>query len=223
MFAPLLVGAAISGAAAAGSLVQHYRQQLGPLTLAEVRALRSLPVTPIAEAREGFVKIVGVIGCEHPIDGLFGQVPLAVREAHFYGYEGSGVKARRVLHRVERSDRSFWIEDETGRVTLDPSRCRIDFESEGADGESMAEEHRLRLGERVALLGVVKQGMALARHPLRRSQVEVSGTRLEFEGEPVVTWRTEPEVQPRLLPSVGGVALGASTVGMAVLGALLRV
>jgi hypothetical protein len=39
----------------------------------------------------------------------------------------------------------------------------------------------------------------------------------------VLTWRTEPEVMPRLLPPTGGMALSASTVGMAVLGALLQI
>ena len=34
--------------------------------------------------------------------------------------------------------------------------------------------------------------------------------------------QTEPEVYPRLFPPVGGMALSAGTLGMAVLGALLR-
>lgn len=223
MFAPLLVGAAVSGAAAAGSLVQHYKQQLGPLTLFEVRALRTLPVTAISEARSGFVKLEGVVGCESPITGFFGQIPLAVREIHAYGYDGHGVKARRVLSRVERSESLFWIDDETGRVSIDPRQCRIDFESEGADGDSMLEEHRLRVGERVALLGEIRDGFGLAQHPLRWAPSDTPGRSLTFVGEPVVTWRTEPEVQPRLWPSGGAMALGASTVGMAILGAILQV
>jgi len=63
MFVPLLVGAAVSGAATVGALVQHYRHEFGPMSLAEARALASLPETSILDAREGLVKLVGVLGC----------------------------------------------------------------------------------------------------------------------------------------------------------------
>ena len=222
MFPPLLVGAVVSGLATVGSLTQYYRQQLGPMTLAEVRALERLPVTPIGHATGGFVKFVGVLGCEHPTLSIHGAIPAAVREVHHYTVEGRGVRARRVLARVERSDNEFWVEDDTGRVRLDPAHCRIDFEADGGDGESLVDELRLRVGERVAVLGEVERGAALARHPMRLAQTSIHEA-LRFVKPPVVTWRTEPEVMPRLLPPTGGVALSASTVGLAVLGALLQI
>lgn len=222
MFPPLLVGAVVSGLATIGSLTQFYRQQLGPMTLSEVRALGRLTPTPIAHATAGLVKLVGTLGCEHPSLSVQGAVPTAVRELHHYAVEGRGLGARRVLVRVERSDEPFWVEDETGRVMLDPARCRIDFEADAGEGESLVDELRLRLGERVAIIGEVERGAVLAQHPMRRSQAS-AGEGLRFVRPPVVTWRTEPEVMPRLLPPTGGVALSASTVGMAVLGALLQV
>ena len=222
MFPPLLVGAIVSGLATVGSLRQFYRQQLGPMTLREVRALEHLSPTPIAHASTGLVKLVGTLGCEHPGISLQGGVATAVREVHHYAVEGRGLRARRVLLRVERSEEAFWIEDDTGRVTLDPAHCRIDFEADSGEGEGLVDELRLRLGERVAIIGEVQRGAVLAQHPMRRSQAS-AGEALRFVHPPVLTWRTEPEVMPRLLPPTGGVALSASTVGMAVLGALLQI
>lgn len=222
MFPPLLVGAVVSGLATVGSLAQFYRQQLGPMTLAEVRALEQLSPTPIAHATRGLVKLVGTLGCEHPSVSFQGGLATAVREVHHYAVEGRGLRARRVLVRTERSESPFWIEDDTGRVMLDPAGCRIDFEADTGEGESMVDELRLRVGERVAIIGEVERVATLAPHPMRRSSATV-GEGLRFVKPPVVTWRTEPEVMPKLLPPTGGVALSASTVGMAVLGALLQI
>ena len=222
MFPPLLVGAVVSGLATIGSLRQFYRQQLGPMTLREVRALEHLSPTPIAHATTGLVKLVGTLGCEHPGVSLQGGLATAVREVHHYAVEGRGLRARRVLLRVERSEEPFWVEDDTGRVMLDPAHCRFDFEADSGEGESLVDELRLRLGERVAIIGEVQRGAVLAQHPMRRSQASAADA-LRFVRPPVLTWRTEPEVMPRLLPPTGGMALSASTVGMAVLGALLQI
>ena len=111
MFAPLLVGSALAGAATVGGLVQHYRRQLGPMTLAEVRALRRLEPTPIALAREGLVKLVGCVGCDLPVRSLHGDALVAVREVHHYTFDS----AVRILTRLERTTGAFWIE-EIGRA-----------------------------------------------------------------------------------------------------------
>lgn len=221
MFAPLLVGAAVSGAATVGALIQHYRQEFGPMSLAEARALAAMPVTSIASAKEGLVKLVGAVGCDVPVRSLYGDSLAAAREVHHYAMEGRGLRAVRRLARVERTEHAFWVDDGTGRVALHPARCRIDFEAEGADAESMIEEHRLRVGERVAVIGRVRRVEQLAPHPMRE-QPRQGDHALQFLDAPLVTWRTEPEVFPRLRPPAGGIALSAGSVGMAVLGALLR-
>lgn len=221
MFLPLLVGATVSGVATVGALIQHYRHEFGPMTLAEARALAAMPETPIAEATAGLVKLVGVLGCDFPLRTLYGDALSAVREVHHYTMEGSGLRATRVRSTIERSESAFWVDDGTGRVSLDPAGCRIDFEREGADPESMIEEHRLRVGERVAIIGEVRRVEQLAQHPMRQRPHEGDRT-LQFVGAPLVTWRTEPEVFPRLRPPVGGVALSAGSVGMAVVGAMLQ-
>jgi hypothetical protein len=218
MFAPLLVGSALAGAATVGGLVQHYRRQLGPMTLAEVRALRGLAPTPIALAREGLVKLVGTIGCEAPLRSVHDESLVAVREVHHYTFDGTV----RLLTRVERSAAAFWVEDDSGRVDLDPVAARIDFETDGSEGESTLEELRLRLGERVAVLGTVRRDPLTAFHPMRHAQSRADRG-LRFVAPPLVTWRTEPEVYPQLRPPAGAAALSVSSVALAVLGAVLQV
>lgn len=222
MFAPLLVGSALAGVASVGRLVQHYRQQLGPMTLADVRALERAPVTPIGEARDGFVKLVGTLGSDEPVRSLYGDALAAVREVRHYAVEGRGALGARVLSRVEAPTHSFWVEDETGRVVLDPAQSRLDYEVDTSESEPMVEELRLRVGERVAVLGVARRDVALSHHPMRRSPVQADGG-LRFVSPPLVTWRTEPEVYPRLRPPAGGVALSASTVVLAVLGSIVQI
>ena len=120
------------------------------------------------------------------------------------------------------AQKPFWVEDDSGRISLDPSSARIDFEIEDADSEPMIDELRLRVGERVAVLGQVRREVAVSHHPMRRSAVQAERG-LQFVSAPLVTWRTEPEVYPRLVPPAGAAALSASTVALAVLGAILRV
>ncbi len=222
MFPPLLLGAVVSGAATVGSVVQHYRRQLGPMTVAEARQLARLPVTSIARARDGLVKLVGTVGCDTPVHGLYNPVSVAVREVHYYDVDGRGARARKVLARTDRTTQVFWVEDDTGRVEIDPMRARIDHEIEGADSESGVEEHWIRVGERVAVIGTVHRATALGHHPMRQPSVRVENE-LQFVAPPLVTWRTEPEVYPRLAPPAGGLALSVGTVCLAVLGAILQV
>ncbi len=221
MFVPLLVGSALAGAATVGGLVQHYKRQLGPMTLADVRALTTLEPTPIALCREGLVKIVGTLGCDTPERSLYGDALVAVREVRHYATEGRGAAATRVLSRVDRSSAPFWIEDDSGRISLDPLAARIDYELDETELEPMIEELRLRLGERVVVLGDARREVTVSHHPMRRSAVQTERG-LHFIAPPLVTWRTEPEVYPKLLPPAGSAALSASTVALAVLGALLR-
>lgn len=222
MFAPLLVGSALAGAATVGSLVQHYRRQLGPMTLADVRALARLPATPIGLCGDGLVKIVGTLGCDAPMRSLDDDALVAVREVHHYTIEGRGPSAARILSRVERSTTAIWIEDESGRIALDPGQARIDYEVEGGDHEMLVEELRLRVGERVAVIGEVRREEAVMQHPMRRS-VALYDRGVRFVSPPLITWRTEPEVYPKLLPPAGATALSASSVALAILGAVLRV
>lgn len=221
MFEPMIVGAVVGGTASALSLVHHYRQQLGPMTLREARLLARMPVTPIADARGGMVKVVGVVGAAITATSYYHRVPCAALELMHYDVVDAKGGPRRVLLRTERHVHPFWIEDESGRVAIDPDRVRLDYEVEGADLASTIEERRIRVGERVAVLGHIQRAMPRLAVPMRDAATNVDQS-AEFAGRPLVTWRSEPEVYPRLSPPAGGMALSASSIGLAVLGAILR-
>lgn len=221
MFPPMLVGAVVGGAASALSVLHHYRQQLGPMTVREARLLAKLPQTPVAHARAGLVKLVGKVGAATAIQSYYHRVDCVALELHHYDVIESQTGPRRVLVRKEIDARPFWIEDETGRIAIDPTKVRIDYEIEGSDLDSTIEEHRIRVGEQVAVLGVVRRAGPQLSQPMRRASTNFEEG-LELTPDALVTWRTEPEVYPRLSPPTGGLALGAGSIGMAVLGSLLN-
>jgi hypothetical protein len=217
----MLVGAVVGGAASCLSILHHYRQQLGPMSVREARQLASLPITPIAHARQGLVKLLGVVGASTTETSYYHRCACAVLELHHYQVLDTTSGPRRVLIRKETRLNPFWIEDETGRMAIDPTLARIDYEVEGSDLESTIEEHRIRVGERVAILGVVRRSGPQLTQPMRAASTNFDQG-LEFVGQPLITWRSEPEVYPRLSPPPGGVALSAGSIGMAVLGSLLN-
>lgn len=221
MFPPMLVGAVVGGAASALSLVNHYRQQLGPMTVREARMLPKMEITPIALARTGLVKLVGKVGATTTVQSYYHRVDCVALDLHHYDIVDSASGPRRVLVRKESTLRPFWIEDDSGRLAIDPAKVRIDFEIEGADVESTIEEHRIRVGEQVVVLGHVRRAGPQLSQPMRRASTNFDDG-VELAEGALLTWRTEPEVYPRLGPPTGGLALGAGSVGMAVLGALLN-
>ena len=221
MFPPMLVGAVVGGAASWLSLLHHYRQQLGAMTVREARQLASLDTTPIDRAYQGLVKLEGVVGADVVETSYYHRTPCAALELHHYQVVDTRTGPRRLLVRKESKLHPFWIEDETGRVAIDPARARIDFEVEGGDLESTIEEHRIRVGERVAVLATVRRSVPQLTQPMRKASSNFESG-LEFLGPPLVTWRSEPEVYPRLIPPTGGVVLSAGSIGMAVLGSLLN-
>jgi hypothetical protein len=221
MFAPMILGALVGGTASAVSVLSHYRHQLGAMTLREARQLARLPTTPIALATGGLVKLIGVAGSSVSVPSYYHRVPCVCLELHHYEVQSSAGGPRRVLVRTERERHPFWIEDDSGRIAIDPQHTRIDFEVEGGELENAMEEHRIRAGERVAVLGVVRKTSPRLARPMRDASTDlVNG--LEFVGQPLLTWRSEPEVYPRLRPPPGGVALSAGSVGLAVLGSILN-
>lgn len=220
VFAPMIAGALVGGVASVMQLGNHYRSQLGPMTVREARDLEKLPVTTIAAARDGLVKIKGkVIGSATEMS-YYDRVPCVALELEHYEVQDSLHGAKRVLLRAEKWAHPFFIEDETGRLQLDPKHTRIDYIRQGTDYESTIEEHTLRVGETVLLLAEVRRRDQRMLHPMRQSQMSIDSG-LELIGSPLVTWRSEPEVLPRLAPPTGGLLLTAGSAALSVIGALL--
>lgn len=218
----MLVGAAVGGVASCLSMVNHYRQVLGPMTFREARQLSKLPVTPIAEAASmgTLVKMVGTVGTRVPRMSYYHRVPCAVLELRYYEVLNE-TPPRRVLLSKDSHLEPFWIEDDTGRLVINPVEVRIDFEVEGSELENTVEEHRIRVGERVVVLGRVRRVEPVLTQPMRQAPVSHDH---QFEAMPgsLVSWRSEPEVCPRLFPPVGGMALSIGSIGLAVLGTILN-
>jgi len=221
MFQPLLLGAAVGGVAAALRLRRYYHGQLGVLTVGQARELSSLPVTPIAMARDGRVKIVGRVGTAHPVFSYYHRTPCAVLELWHYEWVRGLGPTQRVLSRREVQAAPFWIEDATGIAAIDPATACIDYEIEGGESHSTLEERRLRVGDNVAVVGIVRHGGPRLAHPMRTAADRVDQA-LHFEPGPLVTWRSDPGLHPSLVPPTAGIALGLASVGMAILGAVVE-
>jgi hypothetical protein len=220
MFGPMIAGAACAGVAGVLSLRNHYRAQLGAMTALEARRLASMPVTPIRQAGDGYVKIAGVIVGDAVTYSYYHRVPCVALKLDHYEVHDAIDGPRRLLVRSEHSLHPFFIEDETGRLAIDPVVARIDYEVEGLGSESTVEERRLRVGDSVLVLAHVRRSGPRIVHPMRHPQ-SITESSLEIVGSPLVTWRSEPEVFPRLTPPTGGVLLSAMSAACGALGALL--
>lgn len=220
MFGPMLLGAVAAGFAGAMSLRNHYRAELGPMTAREARMLARMKTTPIAQAREGLVKLAGRVVGSVTEPSYYHRVPCVALELEHYEVRDSVNGPRRMLIRSEKKMHPFFVEDETGRVEVDPKTARIDFEREGTDLESTIEEHRLRDGETVIILAEVRRVGPRVVHPMRHAQNNIESG-LEIVGSALVTWRSEPEVLPRLSPPTGAMVLSAASAAFGALGAVL--
>jgi|LNFM01.1.fsa_nt_gb hypothetical protein len=220
MFGPMIVGAAVAGAAGVMSLVNHYRGQLGPMSAREARLLASMPITPIAQARGGLIKIAGRVVGSVTERSYYHRVPCVALQLDHYEVRDSVNGPQRMLLRSEKKLHPFFVEDETGRVAVDPSNARIDYVRDGTDLESTIEESRLVNGDKVFILAEVRRSGPRVVHPMRHAQNNIESG-IELVGSPLVTWRTEPEVYPKLSPPTGGVLLSAMSAACAALGAVL--
>src|SRR5262249_29201918 len=153
-------------------------------------------------------------GCAYPVPSAVHHVPCAYLRLVYYKIVRRGRTYAKVVDRVEEHAPPFWIEDDEGaRIALDPRAVRIDGATEATDSDEMVFESRLRVGETVAVIGVVA-----ADAPGRGSYRSPSDGRGEvrFQGVPLVTWRTEPEFVPSPRLSASGAVLAAIGLGFAV-------
>lgn len=218
MFGPLLLGAALGGAASALSLREHYRAQLGAFTWDELARLPHLAVTPIAQSVDaGLVRLEGTVTSLAPALGYYDRVPCAHLALHHYEIVGGRFSARRALVREERPTGIFLVEDGSGVLRVDPSVIRVDAEVQGRALENAVEEHRLRVGERVVMLGVVRRVPATLGSAMRQAP-STGGASWELASG-VVSWRSEPELRPTRAPSASGVLLAAASAALGALGA----
>lgn len=186
--------------------VLHYHRELAHLTLADARGLATLPVTKLSSASntpDAVVKIVGIVQPTEPnVMSYFDRVPCVARRIEFRTHVDTkleiGLTGIRTVDitEVERELKvfPFEIDDGTGRIAIDPKNVRFDFEVAGGEEGGSVFEHRIRVGEKVAAIGVVR----VSRDANYRDAA--IGPRAEFVNKPLVSWRSDAEFLPRLRP-----------------------
>jgi hypothetical protein len=193
----------------------HYRKELEHITVEDARLLTKLPVTRIADASEGLVKIVGtVVQGEQTVMSYFDRVPCVARRIEFRTHVDTqlsiGLTGIRTVDitEVERELKvfAFAIEDGSGRVDVDPRQVRFDFEVAGGEEGSSVYEHRIRVGEKVAAIGRIR----VTRGESYRAASD--GVRGTFTDRPLVSWRSDAEFFPKLRPPTLAFALFAVSV-----------
>ena len=208
---PFLVFLALLGTGLAGvTLVQHYRHELALISLRDARRLAEVPETPLAEVRDGaLVKLVGAVAADESVISYFDRVPCVARKIEFRSHVGtslelgwSGVQTVTVTE-IQRELRTvpFRVETDGGHVPIDPRQAVFDFEVAGGEEGSNVHEHRIRLGEKVAVVGTVRV------RPEGGYRDAPAGPRVQFTGPVLVSWRTEREFLPRTRPPALAVAL----------------
>ncbi len=178
---------------------KHYRRETMHIGFAGARALTGTKETPIAEARSGLVKIRGKVRGAGNVMSYFHRVPCVAHRMVTTTLEGSRYVGRTRVDtfRISREWQlfPFEIDDGTGKVMVDPRGATIDFETASPeDGSSAVEEQYLRDGDTLVLVGEV----AVQNDPSFRDAYRPD--RVRFVKPPLISWRSEPEVMPKISP-----------------------
>ena len=112
----------------------------------------ALPECPIAELEPGRFRLVGRVVPIETSPSAIDELPCVYRESAEYRTVGTGIVP--LLREVEHEARChpFYLEDDSGRILVDPARALIECATVTADG-GLAAERRLRAGEVVSLEG----------------------------------------------------------------------
>lgn len=155
-----------------------------------LRELRSLPVTTIAAAREGRVKLSGVARAAQTETSVVGQIRcIALRRVMLSQTPGG----RTVTQRYERAF-PFELDDGSGTVVVDPAGSTLDLEILQTLGKgSFLMEEVIRDSDTVVVLGDIAPS---------------SSGSFSFLMPPLISWRSIPEAIPALLIPWGQVISG---------------
>lgn len=164
------------------------------ITPTQLRELRSLPVTAIANARDGRIKLAGIARGARTEMSLVGTTPcFALR--------------RVVMRRTVQGTTSgittehftwaypFELDDGTGKATIDAANARLDLEPfQTPEAMVMGQtstmgEEGLRDGDTVVVVGDVR---------VSRGAYRAGAANIHFVTPPVVSWRSIPETIPAI-------------------------
>jgi hypothetical protein len=208
----------VAGALGAGAalLVWGGARLRGRRSLAE-----AVPECRIAELEAGRFRLVGRVTAIESSPSFVDGTDCVYLERAEYRTVGSALVP--LLREVEHGaiTHPFYLEDESGRILVDPAQALIDCATATAD-EGLTAERRLRVGEEVSLVA-----------SFRSAQTEVDGGEgpyrsgaqhwapvSDMSGPPRLSHRTE-EGMIRMPPDDVSAFLGGAGAIMLLLGALL--
>jgi hypothetical protein len=195
-------------------VIKHFRRTLATITLADAKLLRSLPDTKLSELKPGLVKLVGIAKAEHGVMSYFERQPCVVHRravTTVTGYQRVGnVSYAQTLTSHEWTAIPFQLDDGTGAIWVDPRPVgtRIDYEVGHTDEESDVQEHYIRLGDRVTVIGEIEMLPTAEGYRARGHTQDVSQY-ARFKGPVLLSWRSDREFLPSLTPPWPALALGA--------------
>jgi hypothetical protein len=186
---------------------KHYRRELATIRLRDARLLRKLPVTAIAEAQSGLVKFVGVAKSDQGVMSYFDRVPCVAHRMVTTTYEGSRRVGTVIEHRYRISREwqlvPFVLDDGSGSIAIDPRGAAIDYEVCHPDENGTVQEHRIRAGDRIAVVGHIDVAQSGGYRTATRTDA------VKFVSPPMLSWRTDDEFLPVLRPPPVPVALAS--------------
>jgi hypothetical protein len=195
-------------------LWKHYRRETTHIGFRGARLLARMPEVKIGEARSGLVKIRGKVQGAGNVMSYFHRVPCVAHRMVTTTHEGSRYVGNTVVHtyRISREWQlfPFAVDDGTGKVMVDPRGAVIDYETASPeDGSSSVEEQYLRDGDTLVLVGEVE----VRADPTFRDAYQPD--RVRFVKPPLISWRSEPEVLPKMgLPPIPTMLAAAGLAGI---------
>ncbi|MEM9192143.1 MAG: hypothetical protein AAGF12_23425 [Myxococcota bacterium] len=171
----------------------------GFVYLAQVRARKRAPLPEAAPGRhvedlsEGRFRVVGRVVGEHTVASTVDQSPCVYLERAEYRTVGSDLLP--VLRQVEHAivANSFYVDDGTGRVRIDPEDALLDAVTIQMD-DGLVAERRLRAGEEVEVVATFEPRLVERDGGPYRSGVQEWHAVNDDWGPPRVSYRTEPEM-----------------------------
>jgi hypothetical protein len=214
MMSPWLFFTPTVFAVGAANLILSARRAFRGVGFRGARDLALLPVTPIAEARTGRMKFCGKAHGVGHVQSIVNAVACIAHRRVTWSEERSNKEVELLYELVtgvnwfkdgrnnvvmETTWRSFPFELDDGsgqKLAVDPASAVLDYETVAVpEAGSTAEEQYLRDGDTLVVVGEVEV------EPADGYREQARG-RIRFVKPPLISWRSEPETLPKVLPRV---------------------
>lgn len=195
-------------------MVRHWRREFATISYRDANLLATMPVTRVDALKPGLVKLVGVAKAEQGVMSYYERQPCVLHRrvvSTVSGYRRVGrVTYAETFQTHEWTAVPFQLDDGTGTLWVDArvGGTRVDYELGTSDETSDVQEQYIRLGDRVTVIGEIEMlssdgGYRNAAHSRDASQYA------RFRGPVLVSWRTDAEFQPKVLPPWPAMLLAA--------------